>query len=72
MDSSLFKNLENFPDWAPYRAKVPIFENMGLNFKAQACVSLPRPYSSVLTLVNFSLIPGLGIVIFVFATSEKL
>jgi hypothetical protein len=53
MDFSLFKNSENFPDGAPYRAKIHIFENMDFNFSAQASMSLSRQYSSILTLVNF-------------------
>jgi hypothetical protein len=53
MDSSLFKNSENFPDGALYRAKIQIFSNVDFNFRAQASIWLSRQYSSILTLVKF-------------------
>jgi hypothetical protein len=53
MDFPLFKNFKKFPDGAVCKARIQIFENVDFNFRAQASVSLPMQYSSILISVNF-------------------
>jgi hypothetical protein len=53
MDFTLFKNSKKFPDGAVCKARLQIFENVDINFRAQASISLPMQYSSILISVNF-------------------